>query len=175
MKEQEEKAGKLSAIEESVQRLLAAQNKEPETTTQVPAGFNEQDVVKLIQDSLAKSKAEEQAVSNFKTVNETLFKKYGDKAREVIAKRATEVGMTTEHLQELAKQNPQLVLGLFSSTPNVDPKPAGTGRFGAPPVVDNTAIKRPAKSVLVGASGQEQAAHLQEIRNSIYAKHGITN
>lgn len=159
---------KFSNIEETVQRLLAQDQNRGSDPPPV-AGLDEQAVIKLVQQSLQSAKAADVAESNFKLVNEALVKKYGDKAVETVTSKAAELGTTPKALQELASQNPQLVLALFGSTTHSDPTMTHTSRQAPPPVKVEQEAAAPRRGIF-HANDRDRAAYLRDLRAEIYAK-----
>lgn len=165
---------KFNNIEESVQRLLAQQNQEG---GRQPAanGLDEQAVIKLVQQGLMQSKQAESAVANQQKVNDALVSKFGDKALNVLQSKAAELHTTKEALGELAKQSPDLVLALFNTSAHKEPNPT-IGALRTPvPKPPAAEITKPNKSMLIGVGMKEQAAYLDQIRQSVYEKHGINS
>ncbi len=159
--------GKFSNIEETVQRLLA-QDTNRGSNPPPAAGLDEQAVIKLVQQSLQQSKAADVAESNFKLVNEALVQKYGAKAVEMVNAKAAEVGTTPKALQELASQNPQLVLALFGSTTQSDPQMTQASRITPPPVHKD--VPPAQMKGLLNAPDRVRAQALRELRAEVMAK-----
>lgn len=166
---------KRAAVEDVVTRLTAqkrdleGQGKPPESS-----GLNEQAVLQLVQQALGQAKASDQAAQNHAQVQHALSSKFGDKAAEVVANKARELGTTTDQLGQLASQNPAMVLALFntSATPIVKPT---TGSVNLPTYQqDRPPLEKPAKSVLSGATSKQQKDYMLRVREEVYARHGIT-
>lgn len=168
---------KFGSIEEVVNRLTAQnqQAAKPEDQQQV-SGLDEQAAATLFQKLLNETRQQESAVSNEKTVNDALIAKYGDKASEVVAEKAKELGATPEEIRVLASQKPAMVLALFNTTASNKAGPAivnGQRTTLNPPTQPE--LVKPVKSLLGGATSKEQAAYMREIKAHVYQKHGITN
>lgn len=168
----EEQLNKFSNIEESVQRLLAKEQNSNGNPAPV-AGLDEQAVMRLVQQSLQQSKSAEMAEANFRLVNENLVKKFGDKARDVVATKARELNTTPEALQGLAKENPQLVLTLFQTPAQSDPTHTTGSRNTPLPVKTNEGAIKPNKSLLAGISDKDRAGYFVDLKKEINAKFGV--
>lgn len=163
---------KRESVDEVVARLTAARQDNPGVTP--PAGLDQQTVEQLVQQMLTNREAQTLALSNEKLVNDTLTAKYGDKAKEVVQAKANELGVSLQDLGLLSRKSPKAVLAYFDAKSN-QPAPLtssiNTSSFQGKPVI--TEVQRPTKSVLVGASSKEQAAHLADIKKAVYARLGV--
>ena len=158
-------------IEDVVQRLLA--KREPSADTPpVVAGLDEQAVMNLVKQSLGQSEAEKLALANMKQVHDTLVSKFGDKAKEVLTNKASELGTTVEELGNLAKANPKMVLAMFPAHVK-DPAPTVGNRRTPPPTKIIEGIPMPEKSLLAGASNKARAEFMDKIKAGVYAKYGV--
>lgn len=166
-----EQMSKFENIEETVQRLLAQQQKPQAPTSPVNSGLDEQAVMKLVQESLQLSKQTEAMDSNLKQVNDALVGKFGEKAIDTLEAKAKELNTTRQALGELAKSNPKLVLALFETHPEKPPSPTMPSRRTPDPV--NQQPTMPTRSMLSGVSVRDQAAYMSKIRDGVYTKHGI--
>jgi hypothetical protein len=164
-----------ASVEDVVTRLTAqkqdleGQGKPPESS-----GLNEQAVLQLVQQALGQAKATDQAKQNHAQVQQALSSKFGDKAAEVVASKARELGTTTDQLGQLASQNPAMVLALFNTSAQPIVKPT-TGSVNLPSYQqERPPLERPAKSVLSGATSKQQKDYMLKVRDEVYARHGIT-
>ena len=174
LEEMKAQMSKFNNIEETVQRLLAQQQNQRATPPEA-SGLDEQAVIKLVQDSLKQTEQQRQLSANQQKVNDALISKYGEKAVEVLEAKAAELRTTKQALGELSKQNPDLVLALFSTPANKEPNPAVNGRRtpNPRPVVEE--LEKPTKSLLSGVSAREQADRLVKIRQAVYNKYDVQN
>lgn len=164
--------GERESVESVVQRLIANKPEE-EGNRSANEGLDEQAVMKLVQQTLNQSKQAETIENNVRKVQDALKAKFGDKAGEAVAAKATELGTTPKDLGELASKNPNLILALFNTQGNKSPSitvssvnlPLEHGKLPE--------LKRPEKSMLSGATTKEQKAFMQQVREQIYARHGI--
>ena len=167
-----EELAKREAVGDVVDKLTA-QQAQPESTPQV-SGLNEQDVLNLVQNFSQQQAQQQTAVTNEKLVSDALFGQYGDKTQEVVANKAAELGMTVEALQGLSQTSPQAALQLFGTQAATTPKTTtGSVNLNMQPAEETFDVPKPEKSVLRGASTNEQIDYLRKIRENVYKKHNI--
>lgn len=171
LKSLREKAGKIDSIEEVVRKLTENQPKPVETPP--ASGVSAETVAELVKKQLEEITTQTQAKQNFTEVQNALKQKFGEKTKEVVAAKATELGVTPDKLGELAATSPAMVLALFN-TPKSTVAPTPAGSHILPPVPKPTSVPRPAKSVLLGATSADQKAHMLEHKRAVYEKYGIT-
>jgi|ERR1700754_353260 len=173
--EQEQKVDKFMNIEESVQRLLAQQQNPPAVTPPAATGLGEQDVIKLVQESLNAERVNATLSSNQNKVNDALVSKFGEKAKEALEAKAIELGTTRQALGELAKQNPDIVLALFATPPSPTNNPSVSSLRTPPPKKVTEAPTKPERSLLSGpgANRTEQGAYFSKLREEKYKQYGI--
>jgi len=94
------------------------QSREPSTTTEVTkptsetnSGISKDDVRAIINES----KTDEQRANNVAAANAKAKELFGDKAKESVASRATELGMTVDSLRAVAETSPDAFVRLISS------------------------------------------------------------
>ena len=168
-----EELNKRAAVEDVVDKLTA-QQAQPESTPQV-SGMNEQEVLNLVQNFSAQQQQQSVAVNNEKQVSDALFTQYGEKTQEVVSSKAAELGMTVEALQSLSQTSPQAALQLFGSSVQPQTKATtGSINISAQPQEANFDVPAPEKSLLRGASTNDQIDYLKQLRNSVYQKHNVT-
>ncbi len=167
-----EELAKREAVGDVVDKLTA-QQAQPESTPQV-SGLNEQDVLNLVQNFSQQQAQQQTAVTNEKLVSDALFGQYGDKTQEVVANKAAELGMTVEALQGLSQTSPQAALQLFGTSATSAPKTtSGSINISAQAPKETFDVAPPEKSLLRGASTNEQIDYLRKIRESVYKKHNV--
>lgn len=81
----------------------------PETTTVV----SEETIVKTVQSALQAQQENQRREANLKSVVETVTKQFGAQAGAHIQKRATELGLSTDSLKEMASTSPSAALELL--------------------------------------------------------------
>ena len=168
----QEELAKREAVGDVVEKLTA-QQAQPEPTPQV-SGLNEQDVLNLVQNFSIQQQQQQTAAQNEKSVSDALFSQYGDKTQEVVAGKAAELGMTVEALQGLSRTSPQAALQLFGAQSVVQTKTtAGSINIAAQAPKETFDVAPPEKSLLRGASTNEQIDYLRKIRESVYKKNNV--
>jgi len=96
----------LSAMKET------GENVQPEaqpvsTSTEVP------DIAAMVKDVLQQEKEQSMVEGNVKEANKFMMDTFGDKASDVLSKRASELGMTVDGMRELAARSPAAFTTLF--------------------------------------------------------------
>lgn len=178
-----EKAAEAETLHETIKRLSGNMNeneKPAPVTPQSDGGQNSQAAEELVKQILQRELAERDqvttAVNNVKQVQDTLVKKYGEeKAREVIATKAKELGTTTEQLKHLSASNPRLVLELFGgASGSTSPNTSSVNLNGRP--TPEPKLEAPEKSLISGtaATDRNRIDYLKKIREKVYKENGIT-
>lgn len=168
-----EKVSKIDNIEDVIKKLTANDSKQVETPP--ASGLSAEAVQELVQKSLQNAKQVEVQATNLATVDNALKQKFGEKTKEVVAAKAAELGTTPEELGELAKKSPAMVLAYFVTPKNPSFTPT-TSSVSLPKVTNETfEVSRPAKSVLLGATSNDQKAHFLEHKAAVYKKYNIEN
>ena len=163
-----EELAKRSSVEEVVERLKAQQQPVLQDTP-VHTGLDENAVLGI----LAKRDAEAVALANIKNVSDQLTAKYGDKAKDVLQQKVTELGISPQALKDLSAQSPAAVMALFGNSGIKSTSPVSNS-FNLPMEKKEEVIERPAKSLLIGASTQDQIEFMRKIKAKVYADYGIT-
>lgn len=157
-------------VDEMIQSWQSTTNKEEGKQGDQPVvpSVDVKTVEQMVADILNKNTAEKQEQENVSAVQKSLIQKYGDKASEVIAKKAVDLNTTPDALKTLSKTNPALVLQLF------DAKTQQTTITNSSVVIppnknnDSDELKRPEKSLLRGATARDQAEYMKAIRAKVY-------
>lgn len=168
-----EKVKEVETLQETIKRLGGNMNnnEKPNPPTEGEGGRSveaaEELVTKLLEKKLNERDAVNTAVSNVKRVQDALIKKFGDedKAVEQIKAKAKALNTTPKALEELAAQNPFLVLELFGgSTATPSPNNSSVNLGGYKPSVEE--IKPPEKSILsgAGATHKNQMEYFRRIK-----------
>ncbi len=168
-----EQVKEVETLQETIKRLGGNMNnnEKPNPQTEGEGGRSveaaEELVAKLLDKKLDERDAVNTAVSNVKRVQDTLIKKFGDedKAVEQIKAKAKALNTTPKALEELAAQNPSLVLELFGgSTATPSPNNSSVNLGGYKPPVDE--LKPPEKSILsgAGATHKNQMEYFRQIK-----------
>ena len=103
----------------------------------------------LIQQRLLQKEIERVEANNLKTVSDTISSVYGnEKAFEVIAKRATELGISVEDMKRLAAKSPDAVFSMFGINKNsMSPNVSSTVNSASLRPVENSEIRKNDKSL----------------------------
>lgn len=167
-----EELAKRAAVEDVVSKLSASQETDNQSDPQVQ-GLDEAGVAEIFNKLSAEQAAAKAAKENESAVNQALLGKFGDKAGEMVAAKAAELGMSVEGLQQLSRTSPAAALQLFQAGTPKDVKPT-TGSYTIPANQQpQEEIKLPEKSLLRGAKSKDQIDFLRQLRDKAYKKHGI--
>lgn len=162
--------------EDVVQQLLERMENQSDTTP-INTGITEDRVAELLNQTLSQREQKSVAEGNAKKVAQVLNDKYGTQTKEVVAKKAEELGTTVAELGELAARNPNMVLAYFNTVAPVSPAPStssvNTTSQMTKPREKGVLPEKPEKSLLAGATSAEQAAYMQEIKKAIYEKYDV--
>ena len=160
------------SVEEVLERLTAM-NAPTGSETPPQSGLDEEAVHKLVQSALNKEKQNSAKTENLTRVHETLTQKFGEKAREVINQKATELGTTPEQLGSLSAENPNLVLALFGTSTSTNSNPTSSSMRIPAGSVEPEPLAKPEKSLLFGATSKQQAEYMAKIKEAVYRKHNV--
>lgn len=167
------------SLEDVVNSLTApTQNQAPKADQQEKdKGLNEDKVLELVQQALSTRQKAEQETSNLRGVVEKLSETFGDKTREIIVNRAKELGTTPSALEGLAKQNPQLVLSLFSGVNVQNTQPVKTSQTQPKlSVQKNDGLPTTDKRIIQGGATTEEIMDVwNSVKNYTYGKLGVEN
>jgi hypothetical protein len=169
-----EVAKKVESIDEVIQRLTANNERSvAEKETPSAGGLSADAVAEIVKRELAAKESNLQAQTNAQIVQKALTDKFGDKTKEMVAKKAAEIGSSPEQLGKLAIENPSLVLALFNTAPKQSVQPT-TPNVIIPPINGNEQLERPTKSLLLGASSKDQMEYMQKIKAHVYKQYDVT-
>ena len=94
-----------------------------------PVGLSEEDLKSLVDKALSDKEKQTVTERNQKLVEEELSKQFGTEAQAEVNKRAQELGMSLERMQEIASESPNAFLSLMGQpTRNLDPMVNSTVR-----------------------------------------------
>lgn len=170
------KQSSMESVESIVEKLLQSK-KPPEVpaTTQEPKGLDKDSVAAIVREQQELLVKEQQAKANSDKVTKILTEKFGERTKEEVAKKAVELGMSPARLGQLATEAPDAVLRLFNTEQKAPVAPSlsdvNTSNFLKAPPKD---LEKPRKSLLSGATSKEQAAFMKQVKERVYAKHGVT-
>lgn len=161
------------SVQEMVQKLAEQKSTTNEDTTQ-ESGLDEQAVVNLFEKLSGEQAAANLRKTNSEQVDSALQAKFGDKANEVVAAKASELGLSLQQLEQMSETSPKVVLELFGTKTSTTPTPT-TGSINLPQgTTSSTEVPPPEKSLLRGASSKDQLDYMKKIKAAVYERHGIT-
>lgn len=163
-----------ASIEDTIAKFTTQRTPEaPSTTTEAPKALDESAVEAMLQRALTAREQKQLAEQNLSAVSAQLTQKYGEKAKEVLASKAAELGMSMESVKQIASSSPSAVLAWFNTS---SPTPSGApvrSTVSLPDTPRDAELKSPSKSLLRGASSKDQIEFLKKIREEVYRKHDI--
>ena len=111
------KVDEAKGVDDVLEQLRQANQPAP-TPTSVPAGISQEDVLKLVNQTLTQKQIEEKHAQNASALRASLKETFGDdaKAAEAFNAKAVELGMSSEELTTIAVSNPKLILAHFNKT-----------------------------------------------------------
>lgn len=170
-----EELAKRQSVEEVVSKLTTAQQQQPQATTS--GVIDEQGIEALISSKLSAFEQQKVQQTNVEFVQGELVKLYGEKTKELVAAKASELGMSVEELGSMAATKPKAVLSWFAqapqqSTTSVTTSSVNTSKFQQAP---QEPVGRPSSSLLSGASMQSQMEYMRKLKAEIHSKYGITS
>lgn len=163
------------SIEDVVSRLAKPSQPADQGHPPATSGLDESAVMRLVQQTLEQQAQRTAAQQNQAQVEQALKAKFGDKTKEVVQQRASELGLTPQALGELSSKSPQAVLALFNTSGTHNPQPTRSSvNIPATQTPATPPIERPAKSLLTGASTKDQMEFMAKIRQKVYDENGIS-
>jgi hypothetical protein len=95
--------------------------KQSQVPAEIPAatGLGEEDASKLFTKMYADQQTHASNQANELDVSKSLMEQYGDKAKEILTSRATELGVTVDYIKEVSRMSPaaaKTMLGLSTKT-----------------------------------------------------------
>jgi hypothetical protein len=172
LKQLREQAAKQSSIEEVLKKLTANNEEKPKEETPPVSGLSAEAVAELVRKELQAVNSKTQQEKNVAEVNNSLKQKFGDKAKEVLAAKAAELGSSVEELGELSKKSPAMVLALFNTQKHTV-NPTTPSSFNLPRSSAEPELEKPSKSLLLGATSKDQKEYLSKIKERVYKRHNI--
>lgn len=160
---------KMGSVEDVVSRLTAPTQKPDDQSqpTQAPA-LSEEAVLNLFKQASQDLKVADQAQDNEDLVQKTMVEKFGEKAGDVLSAKAQQLNTTPKALQELARQNPSIVLSMFNETTTTQP----TSSSVSLPIINpgDTAPVVPPIMSLLNRAESPSAESYKKAKATIYAK-----
>ena len=167
---------KRDTVEDVISRFTTSrQSQEQPQTSEVPKGLDEAAVQEMLQRTLTEREKAAVASQNVTSVRNALVSKFGDKAQEVVAAKASELGLTMDALSALSASSPQAVLSWFqASTPTSSGAPVRSS-VNLPDAKPKEGIPTPSKSLVRGgASSKDLMEYMAQIRKQVYKDNDIT-
>lgn len=169
------KAAQAEALEAVIERLKP--NSQAPELKQTPSsnGLSEEATIAQLEKILEKRDATKIAQANFDAVNAQLLDKFKspEAAKAAVSAKAAELGISTSDLAALSMKSPKAVLSYFGEAPRtVQPTVPTSSTSTNIPNTDEP-VKRPDKSILMGATSKEQKEHLLAHKAAVYKRHGI--
>lgn len=181
-----EELSKRAVLQEVVEKLK--QEKTPQVNQEMEQENNQQHqqsslTPEQIQEMLEQyvpqilEKRQEQTVAqqNIIAVDKKLKEFYGEKVEEAVKAKAEGLGLSIQDLEALSAKSPASVLELLGVKEN---KPTGKtfqSSVNIPPISKPSDDLKPTKSMLLGATGKEQAEYLRMLREDVLRKHGYNS
>jgi hypothetical protein len=148
-----EKAARVDEVYELVQDL---QNRQPTQAGEIDVNA----VASLVDSRIQAVKQQEAAKQNMDKFESAFTKAFGDKAKEALAAKAAEVGLTKEAIKDLAQRSPDAALKLFdlkASESYVAPKPLA-GSVNTEILAKQPIGTPPKKNIMQGSSASDLVA-----------------
>ncbi len=99
----------------AVEDILAQLDSTNNNTDDNQEGFSMEDIQKVVEGVIESKEASAAAQRNLSTVKENLTNQYGEKAQEVYANKAKDLGLSVEMLDHLATISPKAVTEYFGN------------------------------------------------------------
>lgn len=164
---------RLKNIEQSITQLTQQQQAKPPTAAPAIA---EDVVANLVNQTLTQRELAAKKAANINSVTTALTQKLGGEADKEFYKKAEELGMTAEQMNNLAAQSPTAVLKLFGlegskpqSIPSSSPQ-SSVNTAGLQPQ-QHSYVGRNSNTVSVGATTQDLMAETQNSKKLVDELH----
>lgn len=110
---------------------ILEQIKSAQSPSALPAdtALTPEDVQTLIANTLDETATAKAKTDNVNKASDAIVAKFGDKASEVVASKAKDMGATVEYLQEIAATNPDIFIALFNTNTGTTHTPTPTGNI----------------------------------------------
>ena len=175
-----EELTKRSAIEDVVQKLKqpAKQEEEPKMENQQNSLTPEQvqEMLEQYVPQILKQRQEQSiAEKNILAVDQKLKEFYGEKVSEAVQAKAEGLGLSIQDLEALSAKSPSSVLELLGVKETKQTGKTFSSSVNIPPITKPDDTLKPSKSMLLGATGKEQAEYLRTIREAVMRQHGFNS
>lgn len=176
-----EELSKRSAIQDVVDNLRKppAQEEKPNVDTPTQPSLSQEQIKQLLEEFVPQilDQRQEQTLSqkNVLAVDQKLKEFYGDKVEENVRAKAESLGLSIQDLEALSAKSPASALELLG----VKEIKAQSKSFSSsvhiplnPKVEDNL---KPTKSMMLGATGREQADYIRRLKEDVMKRNGYSN
>ena len=166
---------KRASVEDVIARFTNSNPpKDPDMTDPSKNVLDENSIKDIVSSLLQSKQTEDSQFNNVKTVFDALTNEYGDKAREVVNRRASELQTTPEKLRELAKENPSLVLSLLSNQKVVSDTPTKSTIITQSQTPKQPELPKPERSVMRGGMSNKELSEIWgQVRDHTHNKLGV--
>lgn len=177
IEELKEKVTQQKTIEEVVEQLKPNQPEQPADQLEAK-GLDEEAVLSI----LRKAEDTKTKQENETAVVTALQQQFGEKTKEALNSKLSEIGMDFNTFKSLSQTSPKAALQLVSGNtskqePDIQTSAATKGNvnisgnfFGGS---EPKGLQPPEKSLMNGATQKDQLAYLRQIREHVYQKHGV--
>lgn len=177
-----EELTKRSAIEDVVEKLKQqppAQEEKPNVETPTQSNLSPEQIRQLLEEFVPQiiDQRQEQSVAqkNIYSVDQKLKEFYGEKVEESVKAKAESLGLSIQDLEALSAKSPASALELLGVK---EIKPSGKTFTSSVNIPLNPKVEddlKPTKSMLLGATGKEQAEYLRRLKEDVMKRNGYSN
>lgn len=164
-----------SSVEDLITRLTKPQDQQSQGQPPTQSnGLDMNALTSLVNQAIENKVQTDVFKTNLQKTESLLKAKFGDKVTEVIAEKASELGLSAQKMKELAGTSPAAILAMFGVQSQA-PASVTTGSVTIPGYKspEPAPLERPKKSLLSGATSKEQAAYMREIKEAVYRKYNV--
>lgn len=117
LKELREDLAQRAAIEDVLSKINSSQVGDKPVSESLSA----EAVQELIKNTLSEKEKADLKAANARKANDTLVSQYGEKAKDVVAAKAAELGVSVAYLKDVAETSPNAFLAYFQTTSTTIP------------------------------------------------------
>ena len=143
-----------------------------------PSGLSEEQTVALFNKLHVQQSEEATQASNIASVVDKLKEKFGSQANEMFYKKASDMNMTSDQMNQLAANSPTAALSFFEGVQapaELNPTQSSVNTDGTPPKeVIGGPLPMSDQSMLLGATSGDLKNELDRHKAAVYEKYGIT-
>ena len=171
---------RIKELEAAVLRL--SQNDELPNSNQNVKSVSEEEIARIVQDTLSKTHRQNQESTNVSTVVNRMRDTFGSDADKVFYQKAQEAGLDREQINELSKKSPAAVFRILGVQEAVKNQPVGLPNSGVNSSgfsqATDSAVKANPNSIMLGATtsqvmdelvaAKQMQAELEKEGKSVY-------